>query len=142
MGRWTYYSPLLLGTVLSFILFLTYRELLPPLPAWLLWLSGCVGALLAGLCCQLVLIGSQGAFAQVLPVPSGRSIRGRGAVVTGVLALAGLGLGAVAGLLRAEEGLQFWSFLAGALSLASLLAAMAAYIWSLPAAVRDFADER
>ena len=46
MGRWTYYSPSLIGTVLAGLMFATYREFMPAWPAWQYWLmavSACVG---------------------------------------------------------------------------------------------------
>ncbi len=141
MGRWTYYSPLLLGTIIAAILLATYREFL----AWqgaMLWIGGICVAGLAGLACQLLMLGVQGAFAQVLPAPSGRSIRGRGAVLTGGLILLALALGLVTAALHAEPGLTGWYWTAAALSVASLLAAIGAYAWNMPTAVRDFGDER
>jgi hypothetical protein len=141
MGRWTYYSPLLVGTIVGFVLFATYREFVA-WHGWALWAGGVGLALLAGLGCQLVMFGTQGAFAQVLPAPSGRSIRGRGAVVTGGLVLAAFGLGLVSAVLHGEEGLLAWYRVAGGLGLASFIAAIVAYLWSVPTAARDFGNER
>jgi hypothetical protein len=84
-----------------------------------------------------MLIGVQGAFAQVLPVPAGRSIRGRGAVTGGLLIITCVALGAVAGLLQSEE-LARAALVVGVLSLAAGGAAAITYVWCWPIAVRDF----
>lgn len=140
MGFWTYYSPLGLGLLLTLVLHQTVWAHAPVLPGWAKWpfVSGIgVGV---GLLCQLMLIGVQGVFAQVLPVPVGRSIRGRGAMVGGGLIIGCVVLGAVAGLLRAEE-LSRAALVIGALGLLSGAGAVITYVWCWPVAVRDF-DKR
>ena len=141
MGRWTYYAPLWLGTLLAAGLYAANLAQLPPWPAWVHVVAIVVGAPLVGLGLQLGLIGAQGAFAQVLPVPWGRSIRGGGAALAGSLLLLWFALGLICALLR-SEGLVIAALVVGALALASLVAAVIVYVWHLPAAVRDFGPER
>ena len=141
MGPLAYYSPLAIGTVLAALLLATYRQHLPVMPGWqlaLLAVAICAGA---GLACQLLMVAAQGAFAQVLPAPGGRSIRGGGAVLAGWLLLIGLLFGFAAALLVAQ-GMILPADIAGAISLACLIATAITYIWCWPAAVRDFADDR
>ena len=97
-------------------------------------------ALGAGLVCQLVLLGTQGAFAQVLPVPGGRSIRGPAAVFTGAALLFALGCGGAAAVLGLEQVGLFASLLTVVSGLLALTA-IATYVWCWPAALRDFAEE-
>ena len=138
MGRWTYYAPLWLGTLLAAGLYAANLAQLTPWPVWVHVVAVVVGAPLVGLGLQLGLIGAQGAFAQVLPVPWGRSIRGGGAVLAGSLLWFALGL--ICALLR-SEGLGIAALVVGALALASLVAAVVVYVWHVPAAVRDFGRE-
>jgi len=140
VGRWTYYAPLWLGTLLAAGLYGANLAQLPPWPVWVHVVAIVVGAPLVGLGLQLGLIGAQGAFAQVLPVPWGRSIRGGGAVLAGSLLLVWFALGLICALLR-SEGLVVAALVVGALALASLVAAVIVYVWHLPAAVRDFGSE-
>ena len=141
MGRWTYYSPLLLGTLLAALMCATYSELLPPMSTGLLVTVLIGGCVLAGVLCQFLMVAAQGMLAQVLPVPGGRSIRGRGAVAGGGLLLLWVATGAVAALLRAE-GLGTAAVVLAIVSLASLIGAVLIYLWCWPTAVRDFADKR
>ncbi|HPM23412.1 MAG TPA: hypothetical protein PLP66_05865, partial [Phycisphaerae bacterium] len=76
MGRATYYSPLWLGALLVLALNEPLRVGLT-LPDATEWLIVAALAIAAGLQSQVLLVGAQGAFAQVLPVPWGRSVRGR-----------------------------------------------------------------
>jgi hypothetical protein len=140
MGRWTYYSPLGFGTLLAAILVATYREHLPAWPAWTLWAAAIGGCVASGVFCQFLMFGAQGLFAQVLPVPGGRSIRGRGAVVGGAFVFLCAGAGLVAALLK-SEGLYVAWFALAAISLAGLIGVVVTYGWCWPTAVRDFADE-
>jgi hypothetical protein len=140
MGRWTYYSPLLIGSAAAALLLATYRQFLPQLPAWQSWLLFAFAAILAGLACQLMMLGAQGAFAQVLPATRGRSVRGGGAMLAGWLIIIGELLVVVA-LLLAVEGVRLAAFTIGGLALLTLLGAVAAYLWLWPTAVRDFAEE-
>lgn len=137
MGVWTYYSPLWLGTILAAFVSLSSREAFPPLPPWGWALIVGVGCPLAGAVCQLAMVGAQGAFAQVLPVPWGRSIRGRGAVVSGGLLLACIGFG-VAATLVGFEGVSTPAIVVGSISGGFGLAALGTYIWCAPTASRDF----
>lgn len=137
MGFWTYYSPLGVGFLLTLALHDTIRAHAPVLPAWAEWPFVIGVAVVVGLLCQLLMIGAQGVFAQVLPVPAGRSIRGRGAVVGGSLLVTCVALGAIAGLLRSEQ-LGAAALVIGLLSLASGAGAAITYVWCWPVAVRDF----
>lgn len=137
MGPWKYFAPLWLGAVGSAALYLLNLDRLPGWPAWVHVTAVAGGAPLLGVLLQLVTVGVQGAFAQVLPVPGGRSIRGRSAVVAGILLLGGLVFGAI-GVYLGVEGLAKSSFVVGGVAGLSLLSAVAVYFWALPAAVRDF----
>ena len=140
MGIWTYYSPLGIGFILVLALHESVGSSAPTAwPQWTYWPFVIVIGLLAGLLCQLLMIGVQGAFAQVLPVPIGRSIRGRGAVVGGGLIIATVALAAIAGLLKTQEmGLP--SLVTGILTLAAAIGALITYIWCWPVAPRDFTN--
>jgi len=138
MGRFAYYSPLWLGALLVVLLNDTLRAALPP--TWsetLRWLVVVGAALAAGVQSQVLMFGLQGAFAQVLPVPIGRSIRGGGAAVTGWLLVSWVVLSGVTVLLAAEAVPQAAIGL-GMLSLLTLAGAIAIYVWNLPTAVADF----
>lgn len=141
MGALTYYSPLGIGAVLAALLLVTYRQHLPALPGWQLALLAVAICAAAGLACQLLMVAAQGAFAQVLPAPKGRSIRGRGAVVAGWLLLIGVLLGFATALLLAQA-MSLPADIAGGMSLLCLIAAAITYIWCWPTAVRDFADDQ
>lgn len=141
MGRWTYYSPSLLGAALAALLLVTYDEYLPVAGGWRYWLiivGGCVGG---GLVCQLAMVAAQGAFAQVLPAPGGRSIRGGGAVLAGWLLLLALLLILAGGLLALEEVTPA-ALVVGGAGVLALIAAGLTYAWCWPTAVRDFVDDR
>ena len=141
MGRWTYYSPLVLGVLLVLVLNESLRALLT-LPDWLEWLVVAGAALAVGIQCQVLMIGAQGAFAQVLPVPIGKSIRGGAAILAGWLFIAWVFLSAVTVLLGIETVTQA-AVAVGILSLGALGSAIVVYVWNLPAAIADFgADER
>jgi hypothetical protein len=140
MGPWTYYAPLWLGTLIAAVAYLSNLSQLPPWPGWVHVLALAGGCPSVGLLCQLVLFGAQGMFAQVLPVPRGKSIRGRGAVVSGVLLLGGIAL-AVTTVLLGVEQLRTAATTTGVLGLILLLAAAITYAWHIPAAVRDFGGE-
>jgi biotin transporter BioY len=90
-----------------------------------------------GIQCQLVLISAQGLFAQVLPVPRGRSIRGSGAMAGGGFLLGWVVFSVVAVLLRSEE-MRGAPVVLGVISLACLAGAVVTYVWCWPTAVRDF----
>ncbi|MFH1748016.1 MAG: hypothetical protein ABIG44_13355 [Planctomycetota bacterium] len=141
MGRWTYYSPLWLGTVITIVLQLSYQGITPGSGGGVHWLRVAGIGVGVGLFCQLVMLATQGAFAQVLPVPSGRSLRGGGAVLVGWLLLLGLLLGFAAVLLGMEK-MGLVSIVVGALSLGTLLGSAIAYLWKWPVAQRDFAEDK
>jgi hypothetical protein len=139
MGRWTYYSPLAVGILLVLALNDTIRGALT-LPDWQEWLIVAAVAVAAGVQCQVLMIGAQGAFAQVLPVPWGKSIRGGAAVLAGWLLIAWFVLSAVTALLSLES-VTTAALVVGGLSLAALVGAGLTYVWSIPAAVADFGDK-
>ncbi len=140
MGRFTYYSPFGLGFALILILHGWVRESSPAVLAAWPWLFVGLVAIGVGLLCQLVMIGVQGAFAQVLPAPGGRSIRGGAARLAGGL-LIGCGAAALIGALLRSEGLGVASWVLLGLSAAQAAGAILIYIWSWPTALRDFAEE-
>jgi hypothetical protein len=137
MSFWAYYSPLGVGVLLTLMLHESVWGHAPLLPMWAHWPFVLSVGLGVGILCQLMLIGVQGAFAQVLPVPVGRSIRGQAAVVGGCLIIGCVVLAAVAGLLQ-SEGLATAALAVAALSLASVAGAVITYVWCWPTAARDF----
>ncbi|MBW7905720.1 MAG: hypothetical protein LC135_00565 [Phycisphaerae bacterium] len=137
MNRLTYYSPLVLGAALMFVMHETIAAGLPAESLSLKWLWVTLAAVCVGAAVQMMMVGAQGAFAQVLPVPGGRSIRGRGAVVGGMLIIAWLVLAAAAALLY-SEGARIATWTTAILSGASGVGALLAYIWCWPLAVDDF----
>ncbi len=140
MGRWTYYSPLWLGVLLMLALNEALRGFVPSWTPEAQWLLVAGVAVAVGVQFQVLMIGAQGAFAQVLPVPRGRSIRGGAAVLGGWLLIAWFVLSAVTCLLG-HESVTTAATTLGAVSLAALGGAVAVYVWSLPAAVADFASQ-
>lgn len=141
MGRWTYYSPLLLGAFLVIAMNDALRKLMPAWTVQLQWLVVIGIAILVGLHTQVLMVGAQGAFAQVLPVPGGRSIRGGSAMLSGWLLIAWCGLSAVTVLLG-YEAISTAAQILGFLSLAALAGALGVYFWALPTAVADFREQR
>jgi hypothetical protein len=141
VSGWTYYAPLWLGTLITAAVMALGWNGLWERPGWqsALWLLGVAPAV--GLICQIEMLGAQGAFAQVLPVPGGRSVRGSGAVLSGALVLAAVNAGIVCAMF-VFEGARTQATWTAIFSGAALLAAFAAYAWSLPAAARDFADDQ
>lgn len=141
MGRWTYYAPLWLGILVILSLNDAIRGAMSTLEPWQQWAIVFGGAVAGGLHCQVLMIGSQGAFAQVLPVPGGKSIRGTPAAAAGWLLIGWFVLG-IATLLLLLEAISAAAIVAAALSGTVLLSAGAIYAWNLPAAVADFREER
>lgn len=137
MGFWTYYCPLWLGAILAAVVGYGVVDQFPPMAGWLVWPTFVLGCLLVGVQCQLGMVGAQGVFAQVVPVPGGRSIRGRGAVIGGILLLGWVVLSTVAGLLQSEQ-MDLAPLVLAVISLASLAGAVITYVWCWPTAVRDF----
>lgn len=141
MGRWTYYSPLWLGVLAVFLINERIRAGVPRWPEWQQWVLVAGVAVAVAVQLQVLLIGVQGAFAQVLPVPVGRSLRGRLAAVVGWLLIAWFVLAAVTTLFGLEA-VNLPAMIVGGVALGVLAAAGACYAWGFPAAVRDFADSR
>ncbi len=138
MGRWTYYSPFVLGVAFALLSKDLFDEQAPTDPAWRYWLVIGVASVMVGLFAQLGMLGVQGAFARVLPVPGGRSVRGSGPVVVGWMLLASLAAAGVSALLI-WDGLWLAATWSGGAAVAALLVALVAYVWCWPAAEADFA---
>ncbi|MGE3181903.1 MAG: hypothetical protein AB7N71_09750 [Phycisphaerae bacterium] len=140
MSRWGYYSPLWVGFVIGLILLKSTFAQGPEELAWVYWGKLLAGAVILALVTQLGMLGAQGAFAQVLPAPGGKSIRGRVAVVAGIFVLGAIVASAVAGFLYADrnEGTALASMIVAGLAGAMLISAAIAYFWGMPAAVEDF----
>lgn len=134
MNVWTYYSPLLLGLAFGVMIAINNA----PDPVHSGYVAVAAGwVLVLGLACQAAFTGMQGVSAQVLPVPIGRSIRGRGASVTGALLLLTVALAAAGAVLHFQK-YHFGAtvvFIAGA---AAGLATGISYFWCLATAVADF----
>ncbi len=141
MGRFTYYSPLWLGALLVVLLNDPLRGAVPTWAPWQQWLLVIGVALATGVQCQLLLVGAQGAFAQCLPVPGGRTIRGGLALAAGWLLIGWCVLSGVAVLLG-YEAVSTPAAVVGVVSLVSLAGFGIVYFWGLPAAVDDFGGER
>lgn len=141
MNAWSYYAPLWLGTLIAALVMSLGWNTLWDRPGWQVALLLLSIAPAVGLICQVQMIGAQGAFAQVLPVPGGRSVRGPGAVLAGVLLLAAVNGGLIGGLFVAEGAATQATWM-GIFSGAALVASFVGYAWSLPAAMRDFAEDR
>lgn len=141
MNRWTYYSPLLVGVVLVLAVNDALRESMLTYQPWQQWSIIGLIALVAGVQCQVLMVGAQGAFAQVMPVLGGRSIRGHGAVLAGWMLIGWGVLSSVAALLG-FEAVTTAAIVVGVVALASLAGAIVVYVWNLPAAVDDFGYDR
>ena len=137
MGRSTYYAPLYVSLIVALLGRDIYGDSIPPEPAWQHWAAVIGISLGFGIACQLAFMGVQGMFAQVLPVPGGRSIRGRSARISGTALLFGVA-GIAISLLMFTEGIVLAASISGAVTLALLLTTIIVYLWSLPAAVSDF----
>jgi hypothetical protein len=142
MGPWSYYAPLWLGLLLPFGM--QHAVFAHPTIAGLSpaaqWPALVLLGIVTGIQFQLLMVGAQGAFAQVLPVPGGRSIRGRAAVVGGTLTISAVLLLWIAFLLRPSDGFSTPATIVIGCSAAAALLAMLIYLWSLPMAARDFAS--
>lgn len=141
MGRWTYYSPLGLGFLLVLALNEPVRAGLATQGAGMQWGVVIGAAILVALHCQVLMIGAQGAFAQVLPVPRDRTIRGRSAVQSGWLLIAWVACSSVTVLLASQE-VTTAAIVIGVISLAALAGALILYAWSLPTADDEFGEKR
>lgn len=139
MGSWTYYSPLWIGPLLVAILSQNIVEwdYVATAPPWAKVGAVVVVAIVVAIALQIVMFGAQGAFAQVIPAPGGRSIRGGGAVFVGWMILAGMTLLAAAFLFETAELLAVWRVVGG-IGVGCGLAAAAGYAWSWPMAQQDF----
>lgn len=141
MNRWTYYSPLVFGALVVLALNEPLRASMQGWQGGLQWTLITIMAAVFGVQCQVLMVGAQGAFAQVLPVTGGRSIRGGGAVVAGWLLIAWFWLALVAALLLAER-VNLAGLVVGGSALATLGGALIVYAWNVPAAVQDFSADR
>ena len=141
MGRWTYYSPLGLGFLLVRVLNAPIRASLATRGAGVQWSVVFGAAILVALHCQVLMIGAQGAFAQTLPVPRDRTIRGRSAAQAGWLLITWVTCSSVTALLASQE-VTTAAIAIGVISLAALAGALILYVWSLPTADDEFREER
>jgi hypothetical protein len=141
MGPWVYYSPLMVGMLFVLALSGSLRAAWPTLSTGAFSTFLIALAIAGGIVAQLLMVGLQGVRAQVLPVPFGRSIRGRSAVSAGYLILLTKILLIVA-LLLASESLTTAAWILLILGCGSGIGAILIYIWSLPVATPDFRDER
>jgi hypothetical protein len=141
MSAWSYYSPFWLGTLIAALVMALGWNSLWELPGWQVTLILGGVSLAFGVLCQIEMFAVQGAFGQVLPVPGGRTIRGRAAVFAGVFLFCAV-KGALICAFFVSEGVRGQAMLAGVTAGGLLLAFLGLYAWSLPAAVRDFADDR
>ncbi len=137
MGRWAYFAPLWFGPLLVLGLNDAIRQTVPKWEQSAQWLLVAAIAAAAAVQGQVLMVGAQGAFAQVLPVPVGRSIRGGAAVAAG-WGLVGWVVLTVVTAILSYEGVTLAAMVIGAIGLAMLLAAGVVYAWNLPTAVRDF----
>ncbi len=137
MGPWAFYSPLFFGALLVLAMNEPIRGLMPRLPPATQWTVIAGVAVLAALQSQILMLGAQGAFAQVLPVPIGRSLRGRPAVVAGWLLILWVVLSATTALLAVEQ-VTTAAYVTGVIAIAALAVAAGIWIWGWPTAVADF----
>jgi hypothetical protein len=149
MTKLQYWSPLIIGAIVGEIYgLLTLRQvgLNPVLSTGVLPM---VAALCCGLTLQLILIGAQGFFAAVLPVPFGKSLRGTKCRVIGFLVLLGALLEMLLALtrtsLRPVHSLEGTDWLLAILwrsgGLVILVLALVVYLVSIPAAEPDFSTD-
>jgi len=102
-----------------------------------------------GVSCQLGMVGLQGFFAGVLPVPIGKTLRGAMCRVIGFLILLGLLIRAGLSLACSQfsvfaliHELGIGAILVGVLvTLGCLLLALLLYVFSIPSAVADFPSD-
>ncbi len=149
MTRLHYYSPGLVGLLIGLILGYETAAKAGLSPFWTYALVPLCVAIDLGLSCQLGMIGFQGLFAGVLPVPIGKSLRGTMCRAIGFLIL--LGLLTRTGLSLALSRFSVFALihelgvsgiLAGVLvTLGCLLLALLLYLFSLPSAAADFPND-
>ncbi len=139
MGPWTYYSPLWLATIVAFAVFANSPQLdWLPADGLFYWTFGVVGSVLVGVLCQLGMFALQGAAAQVMPVPFGRSIRGRGAKVTGFLWIFALAATLAVGLVASDADSAVPVLVFGVAAVALAVSGVVSYIWCASGAIPDF----
>jgi len=144
MGPWMYYAPLWVGTLVSACVALTGMKAFMDVWEGSIWLVIAVAAVVllmcvwTGLSLQLLMIGVQGVFARVVPVPVGRSIRGGAAQGVGGLILGSYVIGSFAGVARLLPAQQMLILACSAASGLCLLAALVVYLTNAFGAVRDF----
>ncbi len=137
MNALTYYSPLWLGVLIVVALNESVRGMVPTYSPAAQWGVVSIVAIVAALQCQVLMIGAQGAFAQALPVPFGKTVRGGYAVFAGWMLIAWVGLSGVTVLLG-YQAVTAASRMVGIASFAALGVFFATYFWSLPTATADF----
>lgn len=140
MSRWAYYAPMLLTFLAVLGLNEPIRQAAPPRMLGGPWAYVLVLAAIVALGAQILMLGSQGVAARVLPAPGGRSIRGGAAQAAGYCAIAAVAAGVAFGLL-AIEGMSIGGWTAGIVTALLALTGIGVYVWSWPTAVRDFAED-
>ncbi len=140
MGPWAYYSPLLAGIAGTWALNDTVREQLPVMGPASTWLLVAGVSLLVGLQAQVLMFAAQGAFAQVLPVPIGKSMRGGVAQMAGWFLLGWVVVSSVTVVIGLESVGR--AVVPGVIGMGMLLVAVGTYIWGLPTAQADFGREK
>ncbi len=138
MGPWTYYSPLWLGALVSAGVDFTVLRRISEGPIWPFLIIIPIRSVAIGLGLQLMLIGVQGLFARVLPVPVGRSLRGGVAQVVGGLVLGHEAIGLLGLALYLLSDSLTLTFVFFAFSGACLVIALLIYLMNLPGAAQDF----
>ena len=146
MTKLHYYSPGIAGLLIGLIVgYETSASL--GLPRFMTYaLVPLLTAIDLGLTCQLGVLGFQGLFAGVLPVPIGKTLRGTMChligflIVLGLLTRVGLSLaGSQFGVFTLISELGAGVVLVWALiGLGCLLLALLLYVFSIPSAVADF----
>lgn len=148
MSRATYYSPFMLGFGLG-VLVPILQAADGSFSAGHGWLRVAfvplvlLNGITTGVNWQLIMIGFQGVFAQVVPAFQGRSIRDAGAVAIGAFILIGMGLlGALSiGFWLLGAALTPFVWILIGISLGSLVTALLIFLWCLPLAVQDFGKD-
>jgi hypothetical protein len=152
MTKWQYWSPLIIGAVIGEIYGLQVFGKSGASPFMAIGVLPFLCALGWAISLQLAMIGAQGLFAAVLPVPFGKSIRGPRCRVVGFLVLFGPAVAAffmfsgaflhLAGLGRTLGWFwSIWFIFWAAFSFLSQPAALVIYLYSAPMAEPDFRDD-
>lgn len=140
MNRFTYYTPLLAGFALAALMHDMIWERIGQgrFSENLHWAVVIIAGFLWGIQFQLLMLGSQGVFAQALPMPGGRTIRGGIAMLCGGC----IWLATIAFFIArmvAEVQMYLAAGILGGIALLAAAGAILSYVWGWPTAARDFA---